>query len=83
MDEKSTQKFKCPENEKSFEDKIKTISHHFSRIFVEANETIFFWKVRVRKDHNKFITTITKDLEERVYKIPSFQRTITFTSTLS
>ena len=41
MDEKSTQKFKCPENEKSFEDKIKTISHHFSRIFVEANKTIF------------------------------------------
>ena len=38
MTKKSRQKFKYPENEKSFYDEIKTIFHHFQRVFIEANK---------------------------------------------
>ena len=41
MAKKSTQKFKYLENEESFQDEIKSISHNFKRAFVEANKTIF------------------------------------------
>ena len=33
----SRQKFKYLENEKSFEDEMKSIFHHFKRTFIEAN----------------------------------------------
>ena len=37
----SRQKFKYLENEKSFEDKIKNIFHHFGRAITEANKFFF------------------------------------------
>ena len=42
MAKKPTQKFKYLENEKSFQDEIKSIFDHFERAFIEANKTIFF-----------------------------------------
>ena len=42
MTKKSRQKFKYLENEKSFEDELKSIFHQFYRAFNEANNTIFF-----------------------------------------
>ena len=47
MTKKSRQKFKHPENEKSFEDKIKNIFHHFWKAIIKANKN-FFLKVGVR-----------------------------------
>ena len=44
---KTWQKFKYLENEKSFEDEIKSIFHHFWRAFNQANNKLF-WNVRVR-----------------------------------
>ena len=41
MIKKSRKKIKHLENEKSFEDGIKTIFHHFERAFVEINKTYF------------------------------------------
>ena len=40
-DQKSIQKFKNLENEKSFYNKINSIFHHFSKVFIEANKTTF------------------------------------------
>ena len=45
---KSGQKIKYLKNEKSFEDKIKSIFHHFEKAFIEANKSDLFWKVKVR-----------------------------------
>ena len=42
MNKMTGQKFKYLENEKSFYDEIKSIFHHFSRAFTEANEKKFF-----------------------------------------
>ena len=44
MAEKSRQKFKYLENEKRFQDEIKSNFHHFQRVFIEEIKTIFFWK---------------------------------------
>ena len=41
MTKKSRQKFKHPENEKSFEDKIKSIFHHFWKAIIKANKIFF------------------------------------------
>ena len=41
MSKNSRQKFKYLENEKSFEDKIKSIFHHFGRAIIEANKKFF------------------------------------------
>ena len=41
MTEKSRQKFKYLDNEKSFQDEIKSIFHHFSRVIIEANNKFF------------------------------------------
>ena len=41
MIKKSRKKIKHLENEKSFEDGIKTIFHHFERAFVEINKIHF------------------------------------------
>ena len=46
MTKKSRQKFKYLENEKSFQYEVKSIFHHFWKVFIEANKKIF-WKVRV------------------------------------
>ena len=40
MTRKSRQKFTYFDNEKSLEDEIKTIFHHFLRAFIEVNKTI-------------------------------------------
>ena len=42
MTRKSKQKLKYLENEKSFQDEIKSIFHNFLRAFIEANEANFF-----------------------------------------
>ena len=42
MTKKSWQKLKYLENEISFQDEIKSIFHHFSRTFNQANNTLFF-----------------------------------------
>ena len=47
MTRKSRQKLKYLENEKIFQDEIKSIFRHFLRAFIEAKKAIFFWKVRV------------------------------------
>ena len=41
MNKKPLQKLKCLENEKSFQEEIKSIFHHFCRTFNEANNAIF------------------------------------------
>ena len=41
MIKKSRQKFKYLENEKSFQDEIKSIFHHFGRAIIEANQKNF------------------------------------------
>ena len=41
MNEKSKQKFKYLENEKSFQDEIKSIFRHFWRTIIEANKEFF------------------------------------------
>ena len=48
MTKKSWQKLKYLENEISFQDEIKSIFHHFSRTFNQANNTLFFgrWESR-------------------------------------
>ena len=38
MIKKLRQKFKYPENRKSFEDEIKSIFHHFYKAFIEVNK---------------------------------------------
>ena len=35
--------FKYLDNEKSFQDEIKGISHHFPKAFIEANKTVDIW----------------------------------------
>ena len=47
MTKKSRQKSKYYENEKSFCDEIKSVFHHFKRVFIEANKKNFVSKVRV------------------------------------
>ena len=42
MTKKSKQKIKYVENEKSFQDEIKSIFHLFLRAFIEANKANFF-----------------------------------------
>ena len=42
MPKKSRQKFKYLDNEKSFQDEIKSIFHHFERAIIEANKKIYF-----------------------------------------
>ena len=42
MPKKSRQKFKYRENEKSFEDEIKSIFHYFWRTIIEANKKNLF-----------------------------------------
>ena len=42
MAEKSRQKFKYLENEKRFQDEIKSKFHHFKGVFIEEIKTIFF-----------------------------------------
>ena len=41
MTKKLRQKIKYLENEKSFQDEIKSIFHHFWRAFIQTNKTIF------------------------------------------
>ena len=41
MNKRLRQKFKYLENKKGFDDKIKSIFHHFQRAFIEANKIIF------------------------------------------
>ena len=48
MPKKSRKKLKYLENEKSFQDVIKSTFHHFSRAIIEANNNKKFWRVRVR-----------------------------------
>ena len=43
MPEKSRQKFKYFENEKSFYDEIENIFHHFWRAIIKANKKISFF----------------------------------------
>ena len=52
-DQKSTQKFKNLENEKSFYNKINSIFHHFSKVFIEANKTTFL------EDESPTLITLT------------------------
>ena len=52
-DQKSTQKFKNLENEKSFYNKINSIFHHFSKVFTEANKTTFL------EDESPTLITLT------------------------
>ena len=42
MTKMSRQKSKYLENEKSFQDEIKSIFHHFEKDFIEANKNKFF-----------------------------------------
>ena len=42
MPKKSRHKFKYLDNEKSFQDEIKSIFHHFERAIIEANKKIYF-----------------------------------------
>ena len=52
-DQKSIQKFKNLENEKSFYNKINSIFHHFSKVFIEANKTAFL------EDESPTLITLT------------------------
>ena len=47
MNKKSRQKYEDLQNKKSFKDELKSIFHHFKGILIEANEIIFFWKLRL------------------------------------
>ena len=44
MTKKSRQKHKHLENEKGFNDEIKSIFHLFLKVIIEANKAIFFGK---------------------------------------
>ena len=48
MPKNARQKFKYPENEKSFQDEIKSVFHHFGRAIIEADNKKNFRKVRVQ-----------------------------------
>ena len=77
----SRQKFKYFEKEKSFEDEIKSIIHHFKRNFIEANKTNFFG--RLEPDFNKYNTSfeITFVNKEKLINFTTF--TSKFTSQFS
>ena len=57
MTKKSRQKFKYLENEKNFQDEIKSIFHHFKKAFIEENKNNFVWMVRsdFKIDFNVYI----------------------------
>ena len=52
-DQKSIQKFKNLENEKTFYNKINNIFRHFSKVFIEANKTTFL------EDESPTLITLT------------------------
>ena len=62
MAKKSRQRFEYLENEKSFEDEIKTIFHHFRRAIIEANNFFFQGESPTLKINLEYVLKIIKHI---------------------
>ena len=62
MAKKSRQRFEYLENEKSFEDEIKTIFHNFRRAIIEANKFFFQGESPTLKINLEYVLKIIKHI---------------------
>ena len=62
MAKKSRQRLEYLENEKSFEDEIKTIFHYFRRAIIEANKFFFQGESPTLKINLEYVLKIIKHI---------------------